>query len=121
GDGDNAGCSRMNLVFVVDISASMGEANDNIADNFDGFISVLDDHIAADNGFSSFRIGVTSSSVNGSFGGCGTTMGLDGSLFNGDVSGTDCPSYPATWIDGPGSGVAADFACYAEKPRPPGG
>ena len=111
----------MDLVFVVDISASMSTENENIADNFDGFIGVLDDHIAAPNGFSSYRIGVTSSSVNGSFGGCSTTMGLDGSLFNGDVFFNDCPSYPARWIDGPAAGVATDFACYAENPITPGG
>jgi hypothetical protein len=118
--GGDEGCARMDLVFVMDISASMIEENNNIANNLDGFVDVLDDHIAADNGFESYRIGVTNSSIND---GC-TTLGLDGSLYNGEglgPAGTDCPSYPDLWLDGPESGVAAEFACYADFPVPTDG
>jgi hypothetical protein len=121
GDGTNQGCVRMDLVFIMDISASMSQENMNVAANFDAFIQVLDDHVAAPNGFMGYRVGVTSSSINGTVSGCTTTMGLDGSLHDGEGTFNSCGVAPAKWLDGPSPTMATDFECVASDPRPPGG
>lgn len=116
--GGTGGCARIDLLFVMDISASMLEEKQNLAANFDAFVQVLDDHIAADNGFSGYRIGVTNSSVNRTVQGCTTTMGFDGRLFDGNGN---CGLGADPWIEGPSPNAKDQFACLAVNPIPAGG
>src|SRR4051794_8019943 len=58
GDGDNStvdalGCTKMDVLFVIDNSGSMGEEQTNLVANFPMFISVLDQ-----SGLD-YRVGVT--------------------------------------------------------------
>ncbi len=116
--GGGGGCARMDILFIMDISASMDEETKNLKDNFDAFVQVLDDHVAANNGFGSYRIGVTNSSMNRNVGGCTTTMGFDGALFDGDGG---CGLGPDPWIEGPSPNAKTQFACLAGNPIPSGG
>jgi len=109
-----SGCQRLDILFVVDISASMRDERDNLAANFPEFVRVLDEFVARDDTAAGYRVGVTNSSINGVYDGpCETTMGLDGSLFRG-VDACVLPGDP--WIAGPGTGVAETFACLGDNP-----
>src|SRR5690606_37315167 len=78
------GCTFIDVLFVVDISASMKEEKQNLDANFPAFVAVLDDYVAdPHNGASGYRLGVTNSSIVDNADGQ-STMGLDGALFDGD-------------------------------------
>jgi hypothetical protein len=51
-------CSKMDILFVIDDSGSMGEEQGNLGQNFPQFINVLDEYMAAD-GLLDYRIAVT--------------------------------------------------------------
>ena len=116
------GCQFIDVLFVVDISASMFEEKANLAANFPAFVGVLDDYVAAGNALG-YRLGVTNSSINEDYDGCATTMGFDGTLTaSGGVFGNmDCGTGGNPWLDGPAAGIADNFSCLAENPIPPGG
>ena len=123
GDGSGLGCEYIDVLFVVDISASMMEERQNLAANFPGFVSVLDDYVA-EAGALGYRVGVTNSSVNAVYGGCETTMGLDGALisWSGDIFNPgDCGTGGTPWLDGPAAGLSENFSCLANNPIPMGG
>jgi len=121
GDGDSHGCYAMDIVFVVDISASMMEEQANLDANFPEFISMLDEYVSADDTFAEYRVGVTNMSINGTFDSCTTTMGFDGELFDGDSWSGDCGLGVDPWIDGPAPDMSTKFSCLAENPIPSGG
>lgn len=54
-------CNRMDLVFVIDDSGSMGEEQDNLSANFPGFISVIDEYRTDSGEPLDYRIAVTTS------------------------------------------------------------
>ena len=118
GDG-GLGCEFIDVLFVVDISASMSEERANLAANFPNFVSVLDSYVA-DNGALGYRVGVTNSSINGTYNGCDTTMGLDGELvaWGGPFNMGDCGTGGTPWLDGPAAGLSQNFSCLAENPVP---
>ncbi len=122
GTGDGLGCEYIDVLFVVDISASMSEERANLAANFPQFVSVLDAYVAGGNALG-YRLGVTNSSVNADYDGCSTTMGFDGALTSsGGIFGQkDCGAGGVPWLDGPAPDIAASFSCLAENPIPPGG
>lgn len=116
-----AGCSYIDVLFVVDISASMHEEQANLAANFPAFVQVLDDYVGNDGNALGYRIGVTNSSVNFDYDGCATTMGLDGALFGGSAFSGDCGTAGSPWLDGPSAGISDGFSCLAEHPIPGNG
>jgi hypothetical protein len=122
GNPSGEGCEFIDVLFVVDISASMHEEKANLAANFPGFVAVLDDYVAAGNALG-YRLGVTNSSINQDYDGCATTMGFDGVLTaTGGVFGMgDCGTGGTPWLDGPAADISASFSCLAENPIPPGG
>lgn len=122
GSNPGEGCQFIDVLFIVDISASMGEEQANLAANFPSFVSVLDDYVAAGNALG-YRLGVTNSSVNQNYDGCSTTMGFDGVLTasGGPFGGGDCGTGGMPWLDGPAPSISQNFSCLAENPIPPGG
>ncbi len=119
GTGSDLGCQFIDVLFVVDISASMSQERANLAANFPGFVSVLDDYVD-NNGALGYRVGVTNSSINGTYGGCDTTMGLDGTLVasGGGFGMDDCGTGGIPWLDGPAAGLSENFSCLAQNPIP---
>ena len=67
GDGDGSGggveerCSQIDFVFVVDDSGSMKEEQDNLAANFDDFITVIDGYQTESGEPLDYRVAVTTS------------------------------------------------------------
>ena len=116
------GCKFIDVLFVVDISASMHEEQANLDANFPGFVQVLDDYVA-NNDAMGYRVGVTNSSINADYDGCTTTMGFDGALTasGGGFGQDDCGTMGTPWLDGPDPSIAANFSCLAQNPIPPGG
>lgn len=110
------GCSFIDVLFVVDISASMLQEKQNLDDNFPGFVQVMDDYIADPaNNATGYRLGVTNSSVVDN-GANQSTMGLDGALFDGTPFIGDCGTGGTPWLDGPAPGISDDFSCLAPNP-----
>jgi hypothetical protein len=118
GGGGGDGCQNIDLLFIVDISASMSEEKANLATNFPNFVQVMDDYVAdPESGASAYRFGTTNSSIVNNNAGQ-STMGLDGALFDGNGGFfSDCDNGGAKWIDGPGADVVEDFSCYAGNPK----
>ena len=114
------GCLYIDVLFVVDISASMSEEKDNLNQNFPDFVTVLDDYIAnPDNAATSYRLGLTNSSIVSNLEG-ESTFGLDGALYDGQGGGgffPNCDMMGKLWIDGPAPGVADTFSCAAPNPK----
>lgn len=110
------GCQSMDILFVIDDSGSMGEEQENLANNFPLFINVLDNYKASKNESLTYRIGVTTASATRNFktktlgmvlpG--GSSEGLDGKLVGQTSCGLQKP-----WIDGPAPNVVDDFSCVA--------
>ncbi len=115
-----SGCRQINVLFVVDISWSMGEEKDNLNANFPEFIAVLDDYIAdPGNPAIGYRIGLTNSAIFSNERG-ESPLALDGELFNGKRGGKpwkDCGMLGKRWIDGPAPWVTAMFTCAAPLPK----
>ncbi len=61
GGGATERCNRMDLVFVVDDSGSMAEEQNNLADNFPDFISVIDGYQTESGDPLDYRIAITTS------------------------------------------------------------
>jgi hypothetical protein len=118
GSGSDEGCKYIDVLFIVDISASMGEEKANLDANFPDFVAVLDAYVNdPQKGALGYRLGVTNSSIVNNKDGQ-STMGLDGALFNGDnIFGDDCDLMGNLWIDGPGPAVTDTFSCLAPNPK----
>jgi len=118
GSAVDLGCEFIDVLFVVDISASMNEEKANLDANFPGFVGVLDAYVAdPGNEAVGYRLGVTNSSIVANKDGK-SSMGLDGALFNGDnLFDDDCDLGGNLWIDGPGANVTSAFSCLAPDPK----
>jgi hypothetical protein len=113
GDGGTMGdgCKYLDILFIVDISLSMSEEKQNLADNFPNFVQVLDDYVNdPNNGVLGYRLGTT----NSSFQSDGSTTGLDGALYDGQGG---CGTAGNPWLDGPAANTSANFACLASNPK----
>jgi len=116
--GNGAGCRFIDVLFIVDISASMSEEKENLDANFPGFVAVLDEYVAdPQNAAEGYRLGVTNSSIVNNADG-ESSFGLDGALFGGDnIFEPDCDLGGKLWIDGPGPTVTSTFSCLAPLPK----
>jgi hypothetical protein len=62
GSGEMKRCNKIDLVFVVDNSGSMSQEQDNLADNFPNFATLLDNYVNDDGDKIDYRIAVTTTS-----------------------------------------------------------
>ncbi len=56
-------CDKMDILFVIDNSGSMGDEQDNLALNFPGFVDVLDSFVAQNGNPIDYRVAITSTGV----------------------------------------------------------
>lgn len=113
------GCLYIDVLFIVDISASMSEEKANLNANFPMFVDVLDDYLADPNTAAvAYRLGLTNSSIVNNADGQ-STFGLDGALYDGQGGGIapNCDFMGKLWIDGPGPSVSDTFSCAAPLPK----
>jgi len=108
-DADGSGCTKVDILFVVDDSGSMAEEQSNLASNFPTFIERLEAYRTANDTQLDYRVGVTSTSRDGLALSGSLTVKMGGSTCNaGDACGgggneCECP------------GLGFD-ACAAECP-----
>lgn len=112
------GCQYIDVLFIVDISASMMQEKQNLNANFPMFVDVLDDYIADPNtAATGYRLGLTNSSIVDNAEGQ-STFGLDGELYDGQGGfGPNCDMQGKLWIDGPAPDVSDVFSCAAPLPK----
>lgn len=114
GSGSNPGmareCNKMDIVFVVDDSASMSEEQTNLRDNFPMFATVLQQYRTMDGMPLDFRIGVTTTGKDIHY----TTGGglLDEHGPNGAFEHqSGCGS--GLWLDTADANLMSDLSCRA--------
>jgi len=113
-------CSKMDILFVIDDSGSMGEEQGNLGQNFPQFINVLDEYMAAD-GLLDYRIAVTTTGRDVDYV-IDPSLGLPIPLpfpeipmsESGDngVMRQEC-GMSQRWIDRTDSNVSSTFSCVA--------
>jgi hypothetical protein len=106
GNVDGAGCSKMDLLFVIDNSGSMGQEQTNLIANFPMFISVLDA-----SGLD-YRVAVTTTARDYSYTMFGSfpesTQGESGEM----LQSSQC-SMTKRWIDKSDPNPSQTFSCIA--------
>ncbi len=112
GDGSTSGCQKIDLLFVIDNSGSMGEEQANLVANFPMFISVLDA-----SGLD-YRVAVTTTSRNYHY---NMTLPIGGTIAQSTGVGEDGAMIkPAScgvtkrWIDKGDPMPAQTFGCVAK-------
>ncbi|PRQ08249.1 hypothetical protein [Enhygromyxa salina] len=120
GPGGDEGCQYIDVLFIVDISASMSEEKANLNANFPSFVQVLDDYVNDPmTAALGYRLGLTNSSIVNNLDGQ-STFGLDGALYDGQGGGglwPNCDMQGKLWIDGPAPSVSDTFSCAAPLPK----
>lgn len=109
-DADNTeACSEMDIVFVIDNSASMGQEQTNLAANFSAFADVLENYRNPAGESVDFRVGVTSTSQ------VMTVPGFPLDVSNGN-NGAFVKSCGATsgWVESSDPQMKARFECMAD-------
>ena len=117
--GDPA-CDKMDILFVVDDSGSMGEEQTNLGANFPRFVAVLDDYIAASGAPLDYRVGVTTTSkplTTVIFPSSGSPAPVMRDVADGPrgalLTGRGC-EMTRPWLERGEPDVAARFACVAD-------
>lgn len=112
------GCHEMDLLFILDNSASMASVQANLVYNFPKFVGVLENYNDAKGGTLEYRLGVTTSSVtrdfittlrSSDFEQPFSTTGDDGVLI-----GKDACDLAEPWTEGPSTQFKEEFSCLAE-------
>ncbi len=111
GDGaaDKPGCTKMDILFVIDDSSSMDCEQTQLAQAFPGFIQVLENYKTPAGTQVQYRVGVTSTGRTLQYSVAGIPVsekGMDGTLKQVPGGGR--------WIDGPGPNVAQQFSQTAK-------
>ena len=111
GDGNAQGCTKLDLLFVIDNSGSMGEEQQNLVANFPQFISVLDA-----SGLD-YRVAVTTTarrySYSMSFGPGGNIPMDTGAGDDGAMLKPNACNMTKRWIDKGDPTPATTFSCVA--------
>ncbi len=115
-------CSKMDILFIIDDSGSMGEEQGNLAQNFPQFIQVLDNYMTQTGGALDYRVAVTTTGRDldyviepepiPGFPGVFPPIPMSESGDNG-VMRQEC-GMTKRWIDGSDSDAASTFSCVAE-------
>jgi hypothetical protein len=117
------GCDKIDLLFVVDDSGSIGEEQADLSDDFPEFVELLEEYLTPDLTQVEYRIGVTTTGVSRSFflqipmypPQPVTSTGPDGELQTGG-SLPNCGLGDDPWVDGPGGEDNGELAsCLADQ------
>jgi len=110
------GCTKVDILFVIDDSGSMQQEQENLVQNFPAFIGVLEDYLTPAATPLEYRVGVITTSVNRNYTQSvfGMNMPSSSSGPDGALQGQDCGLGDHPWLDGPGGEEnAALFSCMA--------
>jgi hypothetical protein len=109
------GCDKMDILFVIDNSGSMGEEQTNLAQNFPKFIDVLNAYQTGTGNPLDYHVGVTTTSLTEGAPPIPLPfpiplpMGDDGALHMKSECGMT-----RTWIERTDTDAAKEFACVAQ-------
>ena len=112
GGGEATGCEKIDILFVVDNSGSMGQEQMNLATNFPAFMNVIDQ-----SGLD-YRVAITTTGVNYTYQQATIPGGpvLPASVTGGDngamLQKSDC-GMTRRWVEKGDSNAAMAFACAA--------
>jgi len=105
-------CEKMDILFVIDDSGSMGEEQANLATNFPLFVDVLNGFVSSANLPIDYHLGVTTTSVTKSWSIGGlipdSQDGPDGALIDNGCA------MPRKWLERDDADVATTFSCVAQ-------
>ncbi len=105
-------CEKMDILFVIDDSGSMGEEQANLATNFPLFVDVLNGFVSSAGLPIDYHLGVTTTSVskNWSIGGLipDSQEGPDGALIDNECT------MPRKWLERDDADVPGTFSCVAQ-------
>ncbi len=107
GGSSGLGCEAMDILFIIDDSASMTPEQDELIAAFPEFMAVLEDYNTASGRDLDYHVGVTTVGCTRTYSG-GSQIGPDGELYGQDVCGLGDP-----WINGPGDDMVDQFNCTA--------
>jgi hypothetical protein len=113
----SAVCDKMDILFVIDNSGSMGQEQDNLAANFPHFISVLESFTNADGDLIDYHVGVTTTGVSKSY----QTQTIPGwpnlsqsqSGDDGQLQAKPACNMTNRWLARGEADVASKFSCAA--------
>ncbi len=116
GSSSGLGCEAMDVLFVIDDSASMTPEQDELIAAFPMFMEVLEDYKNDSEMPLDYHVGVTTVGVTRNFKTSSlgstqpsTTIGPDGAL-----NGQSLCSLSDPWINGPGDNMHDEFSCTAK-------
>ncbi len=105
-------CEKMDILFVIDDSGSMGEEQSNLATNFPLFVEVLNSFTSSAGTPIDYHLGVTTTSVTKSWTIAGVIPddqdGPDGALINNGCT------MPRKWLEREDTDVPGTFSCVAQ-------
>jgi hypothetical protein len=104
GGGEDIGCKKMDILFVIDNSGSMAQEQANLSANFPKFIEVLN---AARDGALDYRVGVTTTAFPMEILGIPLGTGEQGTLLK-------IPSMTRPWLERTDQDITAAFTALAE-------
>jgi len=109
-------CQKMDLVFVVDDSGSMGEEQTNLASNFPQFVKVLNEYKTKSGAKLDYRIAVTTTgrdvkyTISSPLGPLSQSEKGD----NGAFRNTKSCNVTGRWLEHTDPNAATEFACLAK-------
>lgn len=118
---DKNECQKMDILFVVDDSGSMGEEQANLTKNFPEFVKVLNEFKTKSGTAIDYRVAVTTTGrdvsytiqVDNPFGGPPIVQKQTEKGDNGAFRGAGKCSVKERWLDKANANVSKDFACLA--------
>jgi hypothetical protein len=118
---DKNECQKMDILFVVDDSGSMGEEQANLTKNFPEFVKVLNEFKTKSGTAIDYRVAVTTTGrdvsytiqVDNPFGGQPIVQKQTEKGDNGAFRGAGKCSVKERWLDKSSASVSKDFACLA--------
>jgi hypothetical protein len=97
-----SGCTKMDIVFVVDNSGSMEQEQQNLTENFPKFVKIINDYRTKTGDKLDYRIAIT-------------TTDIDADKGTFQASGKSCSSGPnRAWLERGDADVEGAFACRAK-------
>lgn len=111
GPTEEAFCEKMDILFVIDDSGSMGEEQANLAENFPLFVDVLNSFKSDGGTPIDYHLGVTTTSVTKSW----TTLFIPGGQTgpSGALINNGC-AVPGKWLTRDDTNVSDTFSCVAQ-------
>lgn len=105
-------CAYVDLLVVMDVTSPVVFDTDQLQFGFFAVLSELEARTQRGE-LTGYRVGVTNTVVNETYGGCDANAGLDGALTSEGIAGDCTPGAP--WLDGPGIDYMS-FECLARRP-----